>query len=172
MTKAVLFSAFCLLLALPAMTQPNAAAITAYNEGIRLKDTDKYAAAVLSFKKAIEKYPDYKEALYQVGWCYNDKERYNDAVPYLKKAIEIDKEYVTAITELGYCDYALQNYDDALKQFDKAISIDRTELSLYYAGLCYVGLRQKINALRMYNDLKEMGSASYAEKLKKKIDGL
>ena len=103
--------------------------------------------------------------------CYNDMEKYNSAVPYLNKAIEIDSKYVSAITELGYSDYALENYDDALVQFKKALAIDKTELSFYYAGLCYVGKKQKNDALKMYDELKVMKS-DYADKLKKKIDAL
>ena len=127
--------------------------------------------AMKYYFKTLNLNPENKKANYSIGWCYNNKNKYNDAVPYLKKAIEIDNNYVSAITELGYSDYSLENYDDALKQFNKAISIEKTELSLYYSGLCYVGLKQKGNAQRMFNELKEMNS-SYAEKLKKKIDGL
>ena len=129
------------------------------------------AEALTYYLKTIEIDPKNKKANYWAGWCYNDLERYNDAVPYLKKAIEIDDKYVSAITELGYCDYALQNYDDALALFNKAIALDKTELNLYYAGLCYVGKNQKADALKMVTDLKAMNS-DYADKLKKKIDGL
>ncbi len=131
----------------------------------------KPADAVKYYLKTISLEPNNKKANYWTGWCYNELERYNDAVPYLKKAIEIDGKYVNAITELGYSDYALENYDDALAQFRKAITIDKTELSVYYSGLCYVGMNQKSDALKMYNDLKTMNS-DYADKLKKKIDNM
>ena len=132
------------------------------------KDLDE---ALKNFFKSLDINPQNKKTNYLIGWCYNEKQHYNDAVPYLKKALEIDKEYIVAITELGYCDYALQNYNDALKQFNRANSINKTELSSYYAGLCYVGLKKKEDALRTYEDLKSMNS-SYTEKLKKKIDAL
>ena len=127
--------------------------------------------ALKNYFKALAINPQNKKSNYLIGWCYNDKEKYNDAVPYLKKAIEIDKDYVSAITELGYCDYALQNYDDALKLFNKAMTISRTELTIYYAGLCYVGKKDRGNAMKIFNDLTGM-SSSYADKLKQKIDKL
>lgn len=127
--------------------------------------------ALKYYLKTLEIDAKHKKANYWTGWCYNDLEKYNDAVPYLKKAIEADDQYVSAITELGYSDYALQNYDDAIVQFKKAINIEKTELSLYYTGLCYVGKKQKTDALKYYNDLKTMKS-DYADKLKKKIDPL
>ena len=132
------------------------------------KDLDE---ALKSFFKSLDINSQNKKTNYLIGWCYNEKGRYNDAVTYLKKALEIDKEYVNAMTELGYCDYALQNYNDALRQFNRAISINKTEVSLYYAGLSYTGLKKKDDALRMYEELKAMNS-SYSDKLKKKIDAL
>ncbi len=136
------------------------------------KDIKKDAAEALKhYLKALEINPDNKKANYCIGWCYNDLDKYTEAVPYLKKAIEIDSRYVSAITELGYSDYALEHYDDALAQFKKAINIDKTELAVYYSGLCYVGLKQKPDAVKMYNDLKGM-SSDYADKLRKKINDL
>lgn len=127
--------------------------------------------ALKYYLKTLETDPKNKKANYWTGWCYNDQERYNDAIPYLKKAIEIDNKYVSAITELGYSDYALQNYDDALIQFKRSIALEKTELNLYYSGLCYVGKKQKSEAMKYYDELTKMKS-DYAGKLKKKIDAL
>lgn len=136
------------------------------------KDLKKNVAEALKYYlRAVDIEPGNKKSNYWAGWCYNDMGKNNDAVPFLKKAIEADGKYVNAITELGYSDYALQNYDDALAQFKKAIAIEKTDLSVYYSGLCYVGMKQKNDALKMYNDLKEMNS-DYADKLKKKIDDM
>lgn len=125
--------------------------------------------AINRYKKTISVDPKNKKAYYWLGWCYNDLEKYNDAVPYLKKAIEIDDKYVSAITELGYTDYALQNYDDALADFKKSMAIEKTQLNVYYSGLCYVGKKQKSEALKMVKELKDMDS-DYAKTLQDKID--
>jgi len=83
--------------------------------------------------------------------------------------IEADPQYVSAYTELGYCDYALKNYDDALINFKKALAIEKTELNMYYSGLCYIGKKDKQAALKMMNDLKAI-SSDYAADLQKAID--
>lgn len=127
--------------------------------------------ALKYYLRTLETDANNKKANYWAGWCYNDLQKYNDAVPLLKKAIEADPEYVSAITELGYSDYALQNYDDALVQFKRSIAIKKTELNLYYSGLCYVGKKQKSEAMKYYNELRTLKS-DYAETLKKKIDAL
>ena len=59
---------------------------------------------------------------------------------------------------MGYCDYALKNYDDALASFKKAFAIQKTELALYYSGLCYVGKKDKTAAVKVIKDLQEMKS--------------
>ena len=43
-----------------------------YEEGVKLKDQKKTAAAAEKFKQAIELRPGYTEALYELGWCRND----------------------------------------------------------------------------------------------------
>ena len=109
------------------------------------------------------------EFYYRKGYCENDLEKYDDAVVSLKKALELENDFTNAYTELGYSYYALGKYDEALTRLNKAISLKKNQLPVYYAGLCYVGLKQKSAAMKMYNDLKEMKSDN-ADKLKKRID--
>ena len=109
------------------------------------------------------------KANYWTGWCYNELDKPTEAIPYLKKVIEVDDKYVSAYTELGYCEYSLKNYDDALTYFKKAFTIEKTELNIYYTGLCFVGKKDKASATKMMNDLKAQDS-EYADKLKALID--
>ncbi|MEP7238268.1 MAG: tetratricopeptide repeat protein [Ferruginibacter sp.] len=109
------------------------------------------------------------KANYWTGWCYNELDKPTEAIPYLKKVIEVDDKYVSAYTELGYCEYSLKNYDDALTYFKKAFTIEKTELNLYYTGLCFIGKKDKASATKMMNDLKAQDS-EYADKLKTLID--
>lgn len=127
------------------------------------------AEAINLYAKVLEKDSKNIKANYWTGWCYNELGKHNDAVPYLKKVIEADDKYVSAYTELGYCDYALKNYDDALINFKKAFAIEKTELNLYYTGLCFVGKKDKPSALKMMNDLKAL-SSEYEKDLQDLID--
>lgn len=127
------------------------------------------AEAIRLYAKALEIDPKSTKANYWTGWCYNELGKHNDAIPYLKKVLEVDDKYVSAYTELGYCDYALKNYDDALYYFKKAFAIEKTELNMYYTGLCFIGKKDKAAATKMMNDLKAMDS-DYAGDLQKAID--
>lgn len=132
------------------------------------KNTDE---ALKNYLKAVSLKPESKKGQYCVGWCYNDKGQYNDAIPYLQKAISLDGQYFNALTELGYSYYALQKYYDALAQFKKVMNIKKTILAYYYSGLCYVELKTKSEALKMYDELRAL-SNSYADKLKQRIDNM
>ena len=133
------------------------------------KDNDE---ALKNYLKAIENKPENEKSQYNIGWCYNEKEQYNEAIPYLKKAILINKDYLKANRELGYSYYALGEYSNAQALFNKTISLDKKdELSFYYSGLCYVEMKDKTAALKMYDSLQELQS-TYADKLKTKIDSM
>lgn len=125
--------------------------------------------AIRLYGKTLAVNPKNIKANYWTGWCYNELDKPTEAIPYLKKVIEVDDKYVSAYTELGYCDYALKNYDDALTYFKKAFTLEKTELNLYYTGLCFIGKKDKVAATKMMNDLKAQDS-EYAEKLQKLID--
>lgn len=125
--------------------------------------------AIRLYAKTLDVNPKNIKANYWTGWCYNELGKPTDAIPYLKKVIEVDDQYVSAYTELGYCDYSLKNYDDALVNFRKAFAIEKTELNLYYTGLCFIGKKDKSSALKMVNDLKALDS-KYANDLQESID--
>ncbi len=125
--------------------------------------------AIKLYRKTLEINPKNTKANYWIGWCYNELEKPTEAIPYLKRVIAEDDKYVAAYTELGYCDYSLKNYDEALSNFKKAMAIEKTELGLYYAGLCYVEKKQKSDAVKMVSELKALDS-EYVEKLQKLID--
>jgi tetratricopeptide (TPR) repeat protein len=121
--------------------------------------------AIRLYRKTLEVDLNNTNANYYTGWCYNELSKYNDAIPYLKKAIQADAGFVSAYTELGYSDYALKNYDEALATLKKGIAIEKTELSIYYSGLCYVAKKDKAAAEKIMNELVTMDS-EYAGQLK------
>lgn len=133
------------------------------------KNTD---AGLTNYLKAAEINPESKKAFYSAGWCYNNKQQYLTAVDYLKKALALDKNYKTALTEIGYSYYALGEYQNALTNLEKSIALDaKNILPQYYAGLCYLALKNKPEVLKKVSILEELKSP-YAEKLKTKLDTL
>jgi tetratricopeptide (TPR) repeat protein len=125
--------------------------------------------AIRLYNKTLAVDPNNANANYYIGWCYNELNKYSDAIPYLKKAIQADARFVSAFTELGYAEYALKNYDAALATLQKATAIKKTELNVYYSGLCYVRKQDKVAAEKMLNDLATMDS-EYAGQLKELIN--
>ncbi len=127
--------------------------------------------AISYYKKTLEIDGQNKKANYWTGWCYNEMEKFSEAIPYLKNAVTIDSKYVSALTELGYTYYSLSRYDEALAQLKNSMAVEKTELNLYYSGLCHVAKKQKTEALKYYDELVKKKS-DYAAKLKKETDKL
>jgi len=110
-----------------------------------------------------------KEALTYAAWCYNSLKHYDKAMIYAVKALEIDNNLKGAYGELGHAINASKKYAEGIEQFKKNIAVSPNELPMYYAGLCYIELKDKQGALSMYDALTSI-SSKLAEGLKKKID--
>jgi tetratricopeptide (TPR) repeat protein len=112
-----------------------------------------------------------KAAWYALAWCSNDLKQYNDAIGYAIKALDIDNRYRPAYNELGHAYRRLEAYKEAIATFKKRIDVSVSDQPLYYSGLCYIELKDKEGAQRMYEELVKLQSKS-AEALKKRIDTL
>jgi len=126
-----------------------------------------YDSAMYYFEKATSFNKTNKSLYYKLGWCYNDKERYSDAVEVLTQVVKLDPKHYSAMEELGFSYYKLKKYNDALVHLKKAMTGDaQSELSRYYAGLCYNAQGNKAEAQKMYDQLKTLKS-DYADELAK-----
>lgn len=163
-------------------------AIIQYNKSIALKPTSHVPylgigdvqriinknteEGLVNYLKAAELNPESKKAHYSAGWCYNSKQQYLTALGFLKKALDLDKDYKAALTEIGYSYYSLGEYQNALANFEKSISLDaKNILPHYYAGLCYLAMKNKAEVLKKISILEDLKSP-YAEKLRTKLDKL
>ena len=102
MFRQLLITAVSFLLININSAQTTKTAIQDYDEGIKLQDSKKYAEAMVAFKKAITKNPNYKEALYSAGWTSNELKKYSEALPYLQKAKSLWPNEPKVYLELGY----------------------------------------------------------------------
>jgi tetratricopeptide (TPR) repeat protein len=112
-----------------------------------------------------------KEVWYALAWCSNDLKQYNEAVTYAIKALDIDNGYKPAYNEMGHAFRRLGNYKEAIEIFRQRINISVQEQPLYYSGLCYVELKDKEGAQKIYDELVSIQAKSAAA-LKKRIDEL
>lgn len=71
----------------------------------------------------------------------------------------MEATYTAAYVELGYSYYMTGNNADAMTNLNKAISLNpKNENSRYYKGLIYINQKDKINALKMVEELKLLNS--------------
>jgi tetratricopeptide (TPR) repeat protein len=112
-----------------------------------------------------------KVTLYSLAWCNNAKEYYREAVKYAIKALEIDNNYKPAYNELGHAYRQLKAYEEGVAQFKKNLAVSVNELPMLYSGYCYIELKQKENALAMYEELNKL-NPKMAGALKKRIDAM
>lgn len=112
-----------------------------------------------------------KETWYSLAWCSNDLKKYEDAVNYAIKALDVDNSYRPAYNEMGHAFRKLGNYKEALEIFRQRINISVQEQPLYYSGLCYIELKDKEGAQKIYDELVNIKSKA-AEVLKKQIDAM
>ncbi len=127
--------------------------------------------AIANYLQALKTDSTNKETYYSLAWCNNAKGYYREAVKYAIKALDIDNNYKAAYNELGHAYHKLNANDEAILQFKKNLSISINELPLLYSGYCYIEMKQKDEALKMYEALKKI-NARMAEGLKRKIDAL
>lgn len=76
-----------------------------YNQGyILLNFLNKSAEAIPLFTKALEKLPDYTDAQYNIGLCYEDLSQFAEARKYYQKTLEMEENYPLAIDALNRLD--------------------------------------------------------------------
>jgi len=110
-----------------------------------------------------------KEIFVFAAWCYNTLQHYDKAIPYAVKALDIDGNYRAAYGELGHSYHMSGKYAEGVEQFKKNIAVSHHEMPMFYAGLCYIELKDKVGANSMVDELTKI-SSKLAETLKKRIE--
>lgn len=126
-------------------------------------------SALGCYLKAIAIDSTNKEILTYAAWCYNSLKHFDKAIPYAMKALDIDSTYKGAYGELGHAYHMSGKFAEGIEQFKKYAERSHHELPMYYAGLCYIELKDKEGASSMVAELTKI-SSKLADGLKKKID--
>ena len=114
MFKPFAISFFCLLFIEKVNAQPSITVVNSYNEGLKLKNAGKYKEALSVFKDAIEKNPDYTDALFEAGWISNELKECGNAITYLQKAKQL-KPSASVFFELGYAYQSSEIINEAIE---------------------------------------------------------
>jgi len=130
-----------------------------------------YAEAINSYLAALKTDSTNKATYYALAWCSNAKEYYRDAIKYAIKALDIDNNYIAAYNELGHAYRQLKAYDECIVQLKKNLAISVNQVPLLYTGYCYIELKQKEEALKVYEELNKLNPKT-GEAFKKKVDAM
>jgi len=105
-----------------------------------LKEKSFYAGLILL--KAIELYPDYALAHYNLGVVCTDPDVLKRHKEYVevsereyKKAVKLDPEFAAAHYNLALLYYFTQRFDESRKEYDTAVKLAPSELKFRDLGL-------------------------------------
>ncbi|MCP4686053.1 MAG: tetratricopeptide repeat protein, partial [bacterium] len=92
------------------------------------RDIDRVVAEL---QQIVERYPDEKEALLQLGRYLASRGRYEEAIGYLDKAVEIDPLYKLSHDLLALCYSGQGDFENAILAIDRYIELAPDEANPY-----------------------------------------
>lgn len=95
-----------------------------YERGLNSLKSNKAEAAIASFKKALELFSDYYDALEQLGNLYVEQRDYQNAETVLVRAVEINRDGWRAHYSLGVAQYNLTRRNEAIASLKRAIELN------------------------------------------------
>jgi serine/threonine protein kinase/tetratricopeptide (TPR) repeat protein len=75
-------------------------------------------------RELVQKYPDEKYALFDLGRVYQDRRDYGEAAAAYGKAIALDPEFGFAVNQLAYVHSFMGDFDEALRLFERYAAIN------------------------------------------------
>ena len=125
--------------------------------------------AISNFLEATKIDSTNKETFCNIAWCYNTSKKYDKAIIYAVKALDLDPDNKGALGELGHAYHYSKKYSEGLEKFKKIMAVSKSPLPIYYAGMCCIELKDKEQALKMYDALNTIDSGM-AQSFKKSIN--
>lgn len=95
-----------------------------YNAGLQAKSTGRYAAAVVSFRRAVESRPNYPEAWNELGFSLRQTGKYDDALAAYDQALKLRPNFPEALEYLGEAYVKLGRVDDARATLERLKPLD------------------------------------------------
>ncbi len=91
-----------------------------------------YAAAIELYNQAVELFPDYAVAHYNLGLAYIGVKEYHAAIEAMTQAIHLKPDFAAAYTSRGDSHVALDDLDEAVSDYGKAIELYPDYAQAYY----------------------------------------
>jgi tetratricopeptide (TPR) repeat protein len=126
----------------------------AYYQAYDAMNSGKYPEAAALFTAAITQKPEFTDAYYGRGFCYEQMGKYADAMNDYKKTIELDPNHSKAYNNLGVVYFKLYNdNDNAEKSFKKSMELSKTNSLVYYnLASIYYNQKRYDEAVRYFSE--------------------
>jgi tetratricopeptide (TPR) repeat protein len=118
------------------------AAKKSLEQGQKAATKERFSEAEERFKSAIQEYPKYAEAWFDLGLIYEHQERLDKAHEAYSEAVKADQLYVRPYLRLAYLATARQNWREAADLTEKAIALDPVTLvdSYFVSALAHLNI--------------------------------
>lgn len=94
-----------------------------YEKGVNANSEGKLNIAVKYFKKAIEIYPDYEDALFKLGYVLEKLKEYKEALKYYKKVLKLNPDSWDTWYSIGIVYAKMGKYKKSYKYLKKAFKL-------------------------------------------------
>ena len=131
----------------------------AFDRGIESMHKGKPEDATRNFEKAVDAYPKYADAWYQLGRMRSAADDQNGAREAYVKALDADSKLVGPCVELGLMSIRTKNWPEAVQYLDRAVRLDPIDFPQAWFG----------NAVAHFN-LKSYDSAEKSVREALKLD--
>ena len=116
----------------------------AYEKGLKAVKKDKPDQAEQEFRKAVQVYPRYAEAWYELGKALERREHYPEAREAYASALAADSKYVYPYQQLYQMALREQNWKDLADKTDQLLHLDPYEFpaAYYFNALAHLELKE------------------------------
>lgn len=102
---------------------------------------NQFSEAILYLKKAVELYPNFFEAWFNLGLAYKGMDDFDNAIFAYKKALELEPENVTANFNLANVYECKNETENAIVYYEHAYKYNKDETDInipYFLAICYI----------------------------------
>ena len=123
---------------------------------IRAQSISDFSSRIPLYEEILEKYPNEKQAYFEIGDMYFHSGPALESIPYFEKSLELDPSYEVAINHLGWMYSDIKDYEKYSELYKRSLSIypDKNNYKRYelYADLYSGKFETYFNRLRLIED--------------------
>jgi len=115
----------------------------AFNKGADKAKKQKWADAERDFLKAVQVYPQYAVAWYELGRVFQQEKKFDDAERALWEAIRLDPQFISPHGQLTFLAAVQSRWDDVVAHSSQAMKLSRNVPAdvYFYSAVAHYNLR-------------------------------